>query len=145
MKKIAFMLCIIGLFVIIAPSVALANTRVQFAVTASSADDFQPDKEVSITFEQEVTIKATTVNGARVSIMVRPDETLELQPEVYSVTVGASGRLVKPVALELGDNILEITVSREGYSPHRESHVIRRKDAQILQSLQNMLVIPGDK
>ena len=61
----------------------------------------------------------------------------------FVLEVGVSGIFSQTVELSLGENVVEITASKEGYETVSEETIIKRRNITIKNELENTVSIPG--
>ena len=61
----------------------------------------------------------------------------------FQLEVGASGMFSQTVELSLGENVVAITASKEGYETVNEETIVKRRNITIKNELENTVSIPG--
>lgn len=113
--------------------------------------DFRITSEIDLskksqsTFDSSRTISGVADQGTAVAINVSTkDADGEWKdPVCYETLVGASGLFSHTVELTLGDNLVEVSASLEGYETISKSTIIKRKKMEIKTELENTISVPG--
>lgn len=98
------------------------------------------------TFDESRTISGSSEQGAVIAISVstkNADGNLKVN-SAYNIEVGASGLFSQTIELAVGENVVKISVCKDGCSAVDEEATIKRKKREIKNELENGISIPGD-
>lgn len=115
---------------------------VEFEIT----DGITLSKKTESTFDDSRTISGVAEKGALIVIRVstkNAEGDLE-ENACYDMEVGASGLFSQAIELEIGENVVEITASKENHETISKQTVIKRKKREIKKELENTICIPGN-
>ena len=102
-------------------------------------------KETQSTFDDSKIIAGVANQGTAIEISVSTkDANGELtENALFEIEVGASGIFSQTVELSLGENVVAITASKEGYETVNEETIVKRRNITIKNELENTVSIPG--
>lgn len=109
-------------------------------------DGILSSKKTESTFDDSRTISGVADQGALIVISVSTkDAEGDLEENAsYDMEVGASGLFSQTIELAIGENIVEITASKDGCEPIIKDAVIKRKKREIKTELEKVISIPGN-
>ena len=102
-------------------------------------------KKSQSTFDSSKTISGVAEQGTAVAINVSTKDANGKWNDAvcYQTKVGASGLFSHTVALSIGDNLVEVSASLDGYESVSQSTIIKRKKMEIKTELENTISVPG--
>lgn len=115
---------------------------VEFEIT----DGITRSKKTESTFDDSRTISGVAEKGTLIviSVSTRNAEGDLEENACYDMEVGASGLFSQAIELEIGENVVEITASKDERETVSKKAVIKRKKREIKKELENTICIPGD-
>ncbi len=118
-----------------------AEQELGFSVTSG----IDMSKETQSTFDDSKTISGIADQGTAIEISVSTkDANGDLKESAnFQLEVGASGMFSQTVELSLGENVVAITASKEGYETVNEETIVKRRNITIKNELENTVSIPG--
>ncbi len=139
---VVMLFCFAPVFVYAGPLDAeAAKQELGFSVTSG----IDMSKETQSTFDDSKTIAGVANQGTAIEISVSSkDANGDLTENTsFLLEVGASGIFSQTVELSLGENVVEITASKEGYETVSEETIVKRRNITIKNELENTVSIPG--
>lgn len=148
------LICIVFMlqFTVLASEAALSPSidkikEVIFEITSG----LDTEKEKESTFDEQRTLTGTAEEGVLVSIQVSSSQEVSenlnesSSDENYDIVIGASGIFSQTIKLKVGENTIDITISKEGFETVKKSFIVNRKKREIMQELEKTIVLPGEK
>lgn len=139
---VVMLFCFAPVFVYARPLDAeTAEQELGFSVTSG----IDMSKETQSTFDDSKTISGIADQGTAIEISVSTkDANGDLKESAnFQLEVGASGMFSQTVELSLGENVVAITASKEGYETVNEETIVKRRNITIKNELENTVSIPG--
>ena len=139
---VVMLFCFAPVFVYARPLDAeAAKQELGFSVTSG----IDMSKQTQSTFDDSKTIAGVANQGTAIEISVSSkDANGDLTENAnFVLEVGVSGIFSQTVELSLGENVVEITASKEGYETVSEETIIKRRNITIKNELENTVSIPG--
>ncbi len=118
-----------------------ALREVEVSITGGMKDD----GTVESTFDDSRTISGSAEDGTEICIDVftkTAGGTLK-ENSTYNVSVGVTGLFSQTVNLEIGENVVIVSASKDDCETVTESATIKRKRKAIKTTLENGISIPG--
>lgn len=136
-----FLLTLSNSFLAFAASISDDEANNGFSIT--SGLDFL--KENKATFDKTRTITGKAEEGSVVTItiyekLLEKEEELK-ETEKYKIVVGASGYFSQTINLVIGENIIDINVSKDNKSYNGQTS-IKRKKSEIKNELEQAIILP---
>lgn len=143
MKKM-FMGLLVGFMLCTSASIAYACSVEAAELNVSVTGDLDFQKEKISTFNDLKTISGTAEKGVLIDIVIYKKSyygTLT-EAESYSVEVGDSNLFSQAVALDEGENYIELKAMMQGYDNFEREVIVSRKNKAIKSQLENGIYLP---
>lgn len=116
---------------------------VDFSIT----DGVNSFKKTESTFDDSRTISGVAETGTIVEFEVQNLNSRGKVKETttYEVEIGASGIFSQTIDLDIGENVITITASKENCTPIEKEVTIKRKEKSIKNELESSIIIPGNE
>ena len=148
MKKFSIAFIVVMLFcfapvLVYAGPLDAETAEQELGLSVTSGIDMS--KEPQSTFDDTKTIAGVANQGTAIEISVSTkDANGDLTESAnFEIEVGASGIFSQTVELNLGENVVSITASKEGCETVSGETIVKRRNITIKNELENTVSIPG--